>query len=89
MAKTKLRSLKPAKALESLKRSLPRATSTRNSGKGEGIGLMVTVPPETQQALRVRAAQDGTTVRALVLEALRKDGYPVPPAEIVDRRHRK
>lgn len=89
MAKTKLQSLKRAKALDSLKRSLPPATSTRNTGKGEGTGLMVTVPPATLQALRVRAAQDGTTVRALVLEALRKDGYPVPPAEIVDRRVRK
>jgi len=88
MAKTKLQGLKRATALDSLKRSLPPATSTRRNGKGSGSGLMVTVPPETQQALRVRAAQEGTTVRALVLEALRKDGYPVPPAELVDRRRR-
>lgn len=88
MAKTKLQGLKRATALDKLKRSLPPATSAKNSGKGAGSGLMVTVPAETQQALRVRAAQDGTTVRALVLEALRKDGYPVPPAELVDRRRK-
>jgi hypothetical protein len=49
---------------------------------------MLMVPVETLRLLRMRAAETGTTVRALVLDALRKSGYPVPPDELVDRRRR-
>jgi hypothetical protein len=38
--------------------------------------------------LRDRMAQEETTLRALVLEALQKAGYAVPEAEIRDRRRR-
>jgi hypothetical protein len=50
---------------------------------------MLMVPLETLKTLRMRAAESGTTVRALVLEALRKSGYSVPPDEIIDRRRRR
>lgn len=56
--------------------------------KGSGTSLMLMVPPETLRALRVRAAETGTTVRALVLEALLKAGYEVPADELIDRRRR-
>jgi hypothetical protein len=49
---------------------------------------MLMVLPETLRALRVRAAETGTTVRALVLEALRVAGYEAPAAELIDRRRR-
>jgi hypothetical protein len=65
------------------------AASARKSSKGNGKGLMLMVPTETLQALKVRAAEKLTTARALVLEALRKDGYPVPANELTDRRSRK
>ncbi len=61
---------------------------TRPTGKGVGAGLMLMVPRDTLKVLRMRAAETGTTVRALVLEALRKSGYPVQPDELVDRRRR-
>lgn len=85
MATKKLPSLKRP-TLDSLKRGLPSATPARNTGKGQGSGLMLQVPPETRHALKLKAAEHSTTVRALVLEALRKAGYPVPADELVDRR---
>jgi hypothetical protein len=67
----------------------PALTSrTPSIRKGTGTGLMLMVPVETLRLLRMRAAETGTTVRALVLDALRKSGYPVPPDELVDRRRR-
>lgn len=56
------------------------------SGKGRGKSLMITVPDETRAALRARAGKEETTVRALVLGALKNAGYPVPLDELVDRR---
>jgi hypothetical protein len=85
MAKQKLQGLR---RLQDLKASLPAATA-RRTDKGEGKGLMVMVPPETMQALRVKAAEDGSTVRAVVLESLRKSGFPVPPSELIDRRRKQ
>lgn len=86
MAKTKFQGLRK---LEALKASLPPATAPkRATAKGTGTGLMLMVPTETLQALRVRAAEDGTTARALVLEALKKSGYPVPADELIDRRRK-
>ena len=61
---------------------------TRPVEKGAGAGLMLMVPVETLKMLRVKAATKETTVRALVLESLRKSGYPVPSDELVDRRRR-
>ena len=81
--------LQGLKKLDAMKAALPPATAakpTTTKGKGSGTGLMLQVPTETLRALRLKAAEDGSTVRALVLEALRKGGYPVPADELVDRR---
>lgn len=85
MAKAKLPGLQ---RLNNIKAGLPPATAGRGSSKGEGTGLMLMVPLETMRALRVRAAESGTTVRAVVLEVLRKGGIPVPSDELVDRRRK-
>jgi hypothetical protein len=47
---------------------------------------MLTVPQSVAVALRVKAGETGSTVRALVLQALSKAGYPVPADELRDRR---
>ena len=62
------------------------ATRAGRKSKGEGTGLMIMVPRETLKALRTQAAENGSTVRALVLLALSTAGYPVPADELVDRR---
>ena len=50
--------------------------------------MQVFLPAETLKALKVRSAQEETTVRDLILNALIKDGYPVPKTELGDRRKR-
>ncbi len=64
------------------------STRVQPLGKGDGAGLMIMVPVETLKMLRMRAAETGSTVRALVLESLQKSGYTVPMDELVDRRRR-
>lgn len=76
-------------SLAHIKRQLPAAIpqgKPRDTGKGQGKQLMLLVPDAVAVALRVKAAEEGATVRSLVLEALRKAGYPVPATELRDRR---
>jgi hypothetical protein len=78
-------------SLAAIKRQLPAATPAakprgRDNGKGAGAQLMLTVPQPVAVALRVKAGETGSTVRALVLQALREAGYPVPADELRDRR---
>ncbi|RMF21263.1 MAG: hypothetical protein D6760_09855 [Deltaproteobacteria bacterium] len=48
--------------------------------------LTVTLPAAVLRELKARTVERETTVRALLLEALAAAGYPVPAAEIRDRR---
>ena len=48
--------------------------------------LTLSLPAPVVRQLRDRVAREDTTLRALILEALSKAGYVVPPAEIRDRR---
>jgi len=76
-------------SLAAIKRQLPAATpqaKPKPKGKGDGVQLMMTVPPALMVALRTKAGATGGTVRALVLAALREAGYPVPADELRDRR---
>ena len=48
--------------------------------------VTIDIPTETRRALGVRAAETGSTVRAVVLGALAEAGVYVPPDESGDRR---
>jgi hypothetical protein len=48
--------------------------------------LTLSLPLSVVRQLRDRVAQEDTTLRALILEALSKSGYAVPEVEIRDRR---
>ena len=63
-----------------------RAVDAPGRGRGKGEQLTVLAPADTVRALRIAAAERTTTVRALVLEALAKAGWPVPKDEMRDRR---
>ena len=44
------------------------------------------VPASLAKALNVRAAEEGVTVRTLILQGLKSMGLPVPEAELRDKR---
>lgn len=48
--------------------------------------LQVQIPAATKRALLMRAAETGTPMRVLVLDALKAAGFPVPQHALVDRR---
>jgi hypothetical protein len=50
--------------------------------------LTLALPPAVVRQLRERMIAEDTTMRALVLEALKAGGYEVPAGEIRDRRRR-
>jgi hypothetical protein len=86
---TKLRKLpKLALSPRALRQSLPPAV-VRPRGGGDGVPLQVVMPEDLLRALKVKAATEGLTVRALVLRALRDAGYPVELTELGDRRRPK
>ena len=67
----------------------PTNVSTANTAfTPSANAVFARITGETMRALRVRAAESGTTVRAVVLEVLRKGGIPVPSDELVDRRRK-
>jgi hypothetical protein len=51
--------------------------------------LTLSLPSGVVRQLKGRMAREETTLRALVLEALRAAGYVVPAVEIRDRRRRE
>ena len=52
----------------------------------EDIAFQVTLPRGVIRQIRLRAAEDGTTHRAIVLRALRAAGLAIPEGADVDRR---
>ncbi len=79
---------KAAARPKALRESLPAALGDRRGG-GEGVPLQLVMPPALVRELKIRAATDQTTVRALVLRALRDAGYAVELTELGDRRRPK
>ncbi len=48
--------------------------------------VVVQLPAETVQALKQAALNNNSTVRVMILEALKKAGYPVPAGQTIDFR---
>lgn len=61
-------------------------TTELKRGGGIGVPLQLVLPGELVRALKVAAAEQGTTVRHLVLQALSAAGWDVPRSELGDRR---
>jgi hypothetical protein len=53
------------------------------------VPLQVLIPKHIHKQVAVKAAQEGLTLRALVLTAIRSLGIPVTDEEIRDKRGRK
>lgn len=69
--------------------SLPAPASARKDAATADQAVVQVVTPlraDLHRALRLRAAEEGTTIRALVLRGLRAIGLPVEDADEADRR---
>lgn len=73
------------KARELRDRAPPAVVGEAHS-RGEGRPFQVVMPPETLRELKQAALDQDSSVRAVILEALKKAGFTVPAAELVDRR---
>jgi hypothetical protein len=65
-----------------VRRTAPRGLPDREAD----AQLSVMLPASIVRAVKIRAAQEGETLRATVLRALTADGFTIPDAAIADRR---
>jgi hypothetical protein len=72
---------KPASANGSTK-----SARSERAGNVQQQQLVVQLPAITIKALKVAALERDSTVRAMLLEAIAKAGYPVPSGQAVDLR---
>jgi len=64
-------------------RALP-PTQVKIADRGKGLQLFI--PPDLYRALKEAAFEKDTTIRAVVLESLKKNGFPVSADDLRDRR---
>jgi len=64
-------------------RALP-PTQVKIADRGKGLQLYI--PPDLYRALKEAAFKKDTTIRAVVLESLKKNGFPVSADDLRDRR---
>lgn len=66
----------------------PNKSVARDSDAGEGkdVSLQVMVPAHIKREVSLRAAQEGTTQRTIILRALKTIGIMVKDHELCDRR---
>ena len=71
-------------------RDAAKATARNGASEGleadEDLAFQVTLPRSVIRQIRLLAAQEGTTHRAIVLRALRSAGVSIPAGADVDRR---
>lgn len=64
----------------------PGTAAAQPPGAARRVTLSFPVPESVHTAVRLRAAEERTTVRAVVLRALKAAGFAVPDADLVDGR---
>jgi hypothetical protein len=65
---------------------MKRLARVQASKRPDEENLQISVPPATKKSLRLKAAENGETMRVLVLKALAAAGIQVPSGELQDRR---
>ena len=78
------------KKLKGLKKDFPpaqaSAAQTKKPQGGKNITVTTILPKSVIKQLRIKAAEEDTTIRVEILKALRSAGYNVDEAELIDRR---
>jgi hypothetical protein len=64
----------------------PSRAKGRTTPSAREVQVVTPVRAELHKALKVRAAEEGTTLRVLVMRGLRAIGLPVLPVDEEDRR---
>lgn len=88
MTKTR-KSLGDLMAAASPTTSEPAARASRAKKPAANVvqqQLVVQLPGVTIKALKLKAIEDNTSVRAVLLDALQASGFPVPAGQAVDFR---
>ena len=88
-----LRSVPPATAVESQEPTVLEPAVHRNSGRAGAaveaeVPLQVLIPASVRKQLALKAAEEGQSLRALVLQAIRSLGITVTDADIRGKRGR-
>jgi hypothetical protein len=65
---------------------MKRGTGRTIPSEAAEESLQITVPGVTKRSLKIRAAETGVTMRAIVLSALAARGIDVPEKELGGRR---
>ena len=68
------------------KEELGALPPTQVKAADRGKGLQLYIPIDLYKALKEAAFERDTTIRAIVLASLKKDGFPVPEKDLRDRR---
>ena len=79
------------KKLASIKNTAPKVdlralppTQVKVADRGKGLQLYI--PTDLYKALKEAAFDRDTTIRAVVMSALKKDGFPIRAEDLRDRR---
>jgi hypothetical protein len=78
----------PTRELAQIHPSEPRSSAARVA-VGPEVPLQVLVPEHIRKQLGIKAAEEGKSLRALVLTAIRSLGISVTDEEIRDKRGRR
>lgn len=73
----------------SLHRATPETAKEPTYTRGPEVALSTKIPEYVAKQLRLAAAQRDTTIRNLILEALKKDGLEIQEQDIQDDRKRR
>ena len=68
---------------------LPNTNPNPSPDPGPDAAFQVMLPQDVVRQVRLRAAREGTTNRAVVLNALARDGIAVPAGAATDRRRKR
>src|SRR4051812_26370243 len=79
----------PAAAPEPVPEPPPREQAATSAAAEPEVPLQVLVPKHIRKQLAVKAAEEGQSLRALVLTAIRSLGISVSDEEIRDKRGRR
>lgn len=66
-----------------------REARKQQSERAKPADLSTRIPAYTMRELKIRCAQEGTTIRAFILRMLQKEGFVIQPVDLEEDLRRK